>query len=189
MVFRRGVAMSVGLRILGLLALVVAGSAVFVRVVFIHEAVRRRLFPVLRPLYKRVFNPRALRDAAGGNTRWAVLHHVGRRSGVAYDTPIDAQLTPEGAVIPLVYGPSVDWCRNVRAAGRCTLTVGGEDLAFTAPQVVPISFAAARLVPAKAQFWRSIGIEHLLSLSTAPSGELESSAIPPAGGSDALRNL
>jgi hypothetical protein len=96
-------------------------------------------------------------------------------------------LTPEGVVIPLVYGPSVDWCRNVLAAGGCTLTVGGEDLAFTAPRVVPISFVAAQLVPAKANFWRSIGIEHLLSLTRAPSGELESSAIPPAGGSDALR--
>ena len=181
--------MFVGLRILGSLALAVAGLAVFVRVVFVHEAVRRRLFPVLRPLYKRVFNPRALRDAGRGDARWAVLHHVGRRSGVAYDTPIDAQLTPEGAVIPLVYGASVDWCRNVLAAGACTLTVGGEDLAFTAPQVVPISSAAAQLVPAKANFWRSIGIKHLLSLTRAPAGELESSTNPAAGGSDALRNL
>jgi deazaflavin-dependent oxidoreductase (nitroreductase family) len=181
--------MSVGLRILGLLALVVVGLAAFVRMVLIHESLRRRLFPVLRPLYKRVFNPRALRDAARGDTRWAVLHHVGRRSGVAYDTPIDAQLTPEGAVIPLVYGASTDWCRNVLAGGGCTLTVGGQDLAFTAPRVVPISFAAAQLVPAKARFWRSIGIEHLLSLTGAPSGELEASAIPPAGESDALRNL
>ena len=128
--------MSVGLRILGLLALVLAGLAVFVRVVFVHEAVRRGLFPILRPLYKRVFNPRVLRDAARGDTRWGVLHHVGRRSGVAYDTPIDAQLTPEGAVIALVYGASVDWCRNVLAAGGCTLAVGGEDFAFTAPSVV-----------------------------------------------------
>jgi deazaflavin-dependent oxidoreductase (nitroreductase family) len=181
--------MSVGLRILGLLALVAAGLAAFVRVVLVHEAVRRRLFPVLRPLYKRVFNPRALRDAARGDTRWGVLHHVGRRSGVAYDTPIDAQLTPEGAVIPLVYGPSADWCRNVLAAGGCTLTLGGLDLPFTAPRVVPISFIAPQLLPAKARFWRSIGIEHLLSLMTAPSGELESSTIPRAGGSDALRNL
>jgi deazaflavin-dependent oxidoreductase (nitroreductase family) len=189
MVFRRGVAMSVGLRILGLLALVVAGLAMFVRLVFVHEAVRRGLFPVLRPLYKRVFNPRALRDAARGDTRWAVLHHVGRRSGAAYDTPIDAQLTPEGAVIPLVCGPSVDWCRNVLAAGGCTLTIGGQDLAFNSPRVVPLSSTAAQLVPAKGRFWRSIGIERLLSLTTAPTGELESGAIPPDGGSDALRNL
>lgn len=181
--------MAVGLRILGLLALVIGGLAVFVKVVFVREAVRRRLFPVLRPLYKRVFNPRALRYAARGDTRWAVLHHVGRRSGVAYDTPIDAQLTPEGAVIPLVYGPSVDWCRNVLAAGGCMLTVAGQDLAFVAPRVVPISFAGAQLLPAKARFWQSIGIERLLSLTTKPSGELESSAMPPAGGSDALRNL
>jgi deazaflavin-dependent oxidoreductase (nitroreductase family) len=181
--------MSVGLRILGLLGLVVAGLAVFVRLDLVHETLRRRLFPVLRPLYKRVFNPRALRDAARGDTRWGVLHHVGRRSGAAYDTPIDAQLTPEGAVVPLVYGASVDWCRNVLAAGGCTLTVAGDDLAFTAPRVVPISFAAAQLLPAKARFWHSIGIEHLLSLTRAPSGNDESNAIPPAGGSDALRSF
>jgi deazaflavin-dependent oxidoreductase (nitroreductase family) len=157
--------MFVGLRILGLLALVVVGLAAFVRMVLVHESLRRRLFPVLRPLYKRVFNPIALRDAARGDTRWAVLHHVGRRSGVAYDTPIDAQLTPDGAVIPLVYGASADWCRNVLAAGGCTLTVGSENLAFTAPRVVPISVAGPQLLPAKARFWRSIGIEHLLSLT------------------------
>jgi deazaflavin-dependent oxidoreductase (nitroreductase family) len=189
MVFLGGVAMSVGLRILGLLALAVAGLAVFVRLVLVHESVRRGLFPVLRPLYKRVFNPRALRDAARGDARWAVLHHVGRRSGVAYNTPIDAQLTPQGAIIPLVYGPSVDWCRNVRAAGGCTLTIGGQELAFTSPRIVPLFSIAAQLVPAKGKFWRSIGIEHLLSLTTAPTCELESGAIPPDGGSDALRNL
>jgi deazaflavin-dependent oxidoreductase (nitroreductase family) len=181
--------MSVGLRILGLLALAVAGLVVFVRLALVHEPLRRRLFPILRPLYKHVFNPRALRDVARGDTRWGVLHHVGRRSGAAYDTPIDAQLTPEGAVIPLVYGASVDWCRNVLAAGGCTLTVSGEDLAFTAPQVVPISFASAQLLPEKARFWRSIGIEHLLSLTGEPSGKGESNAIPPAGGSNAVRSI
>ena len=155
------------LRILGLLALVAAGLTVFVRVVIVHEAARQKLFPVLRPLYKHVFNPRALRDAARGETRWAVLHHVGRHSGVAYDTPIDAQLTTEGAVIPLVYGSGVDWCRNVLAAGGCTLTLAGQDFAFTTPRVVPMTFAARELASAKAKFWRGIGIEHVLSLTTA----------------------
>jgi hypothetical protein len=82
-------------------ALVAAGLTVFVRLVFVREAVRQRLFPVLRPLDK---------------------HHLGRRSGVVYATPIDALLTPEGAVTPLVYGPGVDWCGNVLAAEGCTLT-------------------------------------------------------------------
>jgi hypothetical protein len=169
--------MSVGLRILGSLALAAAGLTAFLRLVFVHEAVRQKLFPALRPLYKHVFNPRALRDAAQGNTRWAVLHHLGRRSGVAYDTPIDAQLTPEGAVIPLVYGPGVDWCRNVLAADGCTLTFGSQDVAFTTPRVVSIEFIAGELSSEKARFWRGIGIEHLLSLKTATSSESLSNTI------------
>jgi hypothetical protein len=47
----------------------------------------------------------------------------------------------------------------------------------------------SQLLPAKARFWRSIGIEHLLSLTTAPTRELESGAIPPDGGSDVFQNL
>jgi deazaflavin-dependent oxidoreductase (nitroreductase family) len=159
--------MSVGLRILGPLALVIAALTVFVRVFFVRESVRQKLFPALRPLYKQVFNPRALRDVARGDTRWSVLHHVGRRSGAPYDTPIDAQLTPDGVVIPLVYGPGVDWCRNVLAAGGGTLTLGGEDLTLTMPRVVPMTSVEGQLSSEKARFWRGIGIEHLLLLASA----------------------
>jgi deazaflavin-dependent oxidoreductase (nitroreductase family) len=73
-----------------------------------------------------VLNPQALRTAARRQAEWGVVHHVGRRSGAVYDTPIDTQRTDEGSVvIPLVYGPSADWCRNILAAGGCTLTLRG----------------------------------------------------------------
>ena len=116
------------------LAVVIVGLAAFFRVVFAHEAGRRRMFPIMRPLYKHVFNPRSLRDAARGETRWGVIHHIGRRTGRPYDTPIDAQPTSEGMVIPLVYGPEAEWCRNVLAAGGCTLTLDGKDIQLTEPR-------------------------------------------------------
>jgi deazaflavin-dependent oxidoreductase (nitroreductase family) len=153
---------------------VAVGATAFVKLIFVREAARRRLFPLLRPLYKHVFNPKALRDAANGETRWGVVHHVGRRSGTVYATPIDAQRTPEGVVICLVYGPGADWCRNVVAAGRCTLTLDGEELSLGAPRVVSLGLAESKLTPERARFWRNIGIEHCLALQTAQPAELMS---------------
>jgi deazaflavin-dependent oxidoreductase (nitroreductase family) len=46
----------------------------------------------------------------------ATLHHVGRRSGRRYRTPIMAFGTPRGFVIALTYGPEVQWLRNLEAA-------------------------------------------------------------------------
>src|SRR6478609_398751 len=100
--------MSILLRVLLALAVVGSALAAFVRFVFVHEAARRRLFPIMRPLYRQVLNPHALRTAAGGAGDWGVVHHVGRRSSVVHDTPVDAQITEEGVLIPLVYGPEAD---------------------------------------------------------------------------------
>jgi deazaflavin-dependent oxidoreductase (nitroreductase family) len=144
----------------------------FVRLVFVREAARRRMFPLLRPLYGHVFNPSALRAAARGESQWAVIHHVGRRSGTAYDTPIDAQRTPDGILLCLVYGSSANWCRNVLAAGSCTLSLEGEELALTAPQVISMSEAEPRLSSERARFWRGIGIEHCLFLRVVPSAQV-----------------
>jgi deazaflavin-dependent oxidoreductase (nitroreductase family) len=145
------------------LVVVVLGAA-FVKFVFLNEAGRRRIFPVMRPLYKHLFNPRVVQAAARHETSWGVVHHVGRRSGGTYDTPIDAQRTSDGVLIPLVYGPRADWCRNVLAAGHCTLTLDGKVLALTAPQVIPESVAEPQVAVAAARRWHSMGIEHCLSL-------------------------
>jgi deazaflavin-dependent oxidoreductase (nitroreductase family) len=146
------------------IAAVVVLLAIVLGLAFSREGGRRRLFPLLRPLYKRVLNPKALRDAAAGETRWAVVHHVGRRSGVAYNTPVDAQRTANGVVIPVVYGPGADWCRNILAAGSCTLTLDGEELALTAPEVIDLNVVESLLSPQRTRTWRSIGIEHCLFL-------------------------
>jgi deazaflavin-dependent oxidoreductase (nitroreductase family) len=161
--------MRVWLWLSGSIAALTIAGVLFVKLVFVRESARRRLFPVLRPLYQHVLNPNALRAAARGETRWGVIHHLGRRSGMAYATPVDAQRTPDGVVICLVYGASADWCRNVLAAGHCTMTLDGADLALTAPRVIPLSAAEGQLSPERARFWRSIGIEHCLALQIAPA--------------------
>jgi deazaflavin-dependent oxidoreductase (nitroreductase family) len=146
-------------------AIVVAAALVYAG--FFREAGRRRLLPFLRPLLK-VINPRVLRAAARGETPYGIVHHTGRRSGAAYDTPVEAHRTPGGALILLPYGPVTDWCRNVLAAGGCTLTLDGKELPLRAPEVVPAGVAEAQVPETVARRWRRQGIAHYLSLQSYP---------------------
>jgi len=52
---------------------------------------------------------------------FAVVRHMGRRSGKSYETTIMVWPMAEGFVIALTYGPQVDWYRNLLAAGGGTL--------------------------------------------------------------------
>jgi deazaflavin-dependent oxidoreductase (nitroreductase family) len=52
---------------------------------------------------------------------FAIIRHVGRRSGKPYETVIWVWPLGAGFVIALTYGPEVDWYRNMRAAGGGTL--------------------------------------------------------------------
>jgi deazaflavin-dependent oxidoreductase (nitroreductase family) len=157
--------------------LAIAGVAVavvaLVFIGFFHEAGRQRLLPLLRPLMKGVLNPWTLRAIAHGESNYAVVHHVGRRSGRAYQTPVEAYRTAEGALILLPYGPVTDWCRNVLAVGQCTVTLDGEDLSLSAPEVVSAGFAEARAPADVARRWHRQGIAHYLWLKTVPPTEVE----------------
>jgi deazaflavin-dependent oxidoreductase (nitroreductase family) len=63
------------------------------------------------------------------------LHHVGRRSGQSYVTPLSAYRLGDGFVLGVAY-PEVDWCRNVLAAGECTLTWNGKEYALERPELI-----------------------------------------------------
>lgn len=80
---------------------------------------------------KRVFNPLELRRGSR-----PVLGHVGRSSGTAYRTPLDAHPVDGGFVFILVYGSRSDWVRNVLAAGEARLTIDQQDLKLTAPRLI-----------------------------------------------------
>ena len=66
----------------------------------------------------------------------AVLKHVGRRSGRAYETPLGACSFGDGFILPLAYGTEVDWCRNVMAAGTCTLRWKGQEYVLERPEII-----------------------------------------------------
>lgn len=76
----------------------------------------------IRLVNKYVTNRLLRRFASSSRGPFAVIYHVGRRSGKPYETTIMVWPMGEGLVIALTYGPKVDWSRNMMAAG------GGEVL-------------------------------------------------------------
>jgi len=72
---------------------------------------------------------------------FAIVRHVGRRSGKPYETVLMVWPTADGFVIALTYGPNVDWYRNLVAAEGGTVFWHGT--AYTVGKPEPIAAAAA----------------------------------------------
>ena len=67
---------------------------------------------------------------------WAVVHHVGRKTGRALTMPVAVRATPELFIVVLPWGPGTNWARNVLAAGGCVVRWKGADHRTTRPEVV-----------------------------------------------------
>ncbi len=130
---------------------------------------------------KRWTNRLAMSALRGGqpHSPYAVIHHIGRRSGHAYTTPVITARTPEGFIIPLAYGQKVDWYRNICATGGCTIEWQGRSYRVGAP--API--AAAQAIPAFPRLWglelRLYGITHFLQLPIITSVTTEQMSAEP----------
>jgi deazaflavin-dependent oxidoreductase (nitroreductase family) len=69
---------------------------------------------------------------------WAVMHHVGRKSGAEYAIPV-AIIPTRGSttfLVGLPWGETTNWAQNVLAAGGATVTWKGRDWAATNPRLV-----------------------------------------------------
>ncbi|MBI3752077.1 MAG: nitroreductase family deazaflavin-dependent oxidoreductase [Chloroflexi bacterium] len=67
---------------------------------------------------------------------WAVLEHVGRRTGRRYRTPLAVLQAGDRLVIPVPFGLGTQWVQNVLAAGGATLHWHGRELAVEDPRLV-----------------------------------------------------
>ncbi len=113
---------------------------------------------------KHVLNPVMLTVAGREHSPYAVIHHVGRRSGHAYATPVVAERSAKSFVITLPYGTGVDWYRNVLAAGRCTLTWHGQDYTLVEPELLDGATAEPLLVPWRAFGLKLLGVKHYVRM-------------------------
>jgi hypothetical protein len=126
---------------------------------------------IIRPMTK-VLNPGmalvAGRRHFGGAAR---LSHVGRRSGRPFVAIVGAHLTGDTAVIPLTFGNTSDWVRNVRAAGGCSIRLNGTDYSLTQPDFRSVAEAGPLVRAAFNPVFRAVfpmlGIRQFLVLAVA----------------------
>lgn len=96
-----------------------------------------RALRLIKRFNKYVSNPVMLRFSGRSGVS-AIVHHVGRRSGTPYATPVIAHQSHQDVIIPLPYGTEVDWLRNVLAAGQAVVDLEGRSLRVEEPAVVDI---------------------------------------------------
>ena len=75
----------------------------------------------------------------------AVVHHVGRKSGRAYRSPVVAFRSDAGFVIPMTYGRDVDWARNLISARGGEVEQMGRRLVLHNPRIVDFKRAEPHL--------------------------------------------
>ena len=116
----------------------------------------------IRAFNKHYFN-RLIRLFAGKSiTPFAVIRHIGRRSGKPYETPIIVEPLDDGFVIALTYGPEVDWYRNIQAADHSALVWHGQTYTLDKPQTVaPETALPAFPVPLR-PLLRLFGTQHFV---------------------------
>ena len=120
----------------------------------------------------KVLNP-VMRKMAGRRhvQMIALVRHTGRRSGRQYTTPVGAHLAGDTVVIPRTFGTQSDWSRNVRAAGGCSIRLGGVDYETVQPRVVTAEEARPVVRSAysgmQRAMFRMLGIKGFLLLRLA----------------------
>jgi deazaflavin-dependent oxidoreductase (nitroreductase family) len=82
---------------------------------------------------KRVTN-RVTSLVAGWVPGFAIVSHVGRRSGRRYRTPVNVFRDGARYVFALTYGADADWVRNVVAAGGCEIRTRGRSIELHDPE-------------------------------------------------------
>ena len=86
--------------------------------------------------FNRVVTNRVLGPLAQYLPGFAVVSHVGRRSGRTYRTPVNLYRRGDGFVIALVYGADSQWVRNVLAAGGAEVETRGRRVRLVGPGVL-----------------------------------------------------
>ena len=85
--------------------------------------------------FNRHVTNRVARHFAWWLPGFAIVTHVGRRSGRRYRTPVNVFRSDGRYVFALTYGRESDWVRNVLAAGTCEIETRRQTVALTNPEV------------------------------------------------------
>jgi deazaflavin-dependent oxidoreductase (nitroreductase family) len=110
---------------------------------------------------------RVSRPLAGHLPGFAVVTHVGRRSGRIYQTPVNMFRDGERHVFALTYGADTQWVKNVMAAGACEVRAHGTTVRLCEPRI--FTDPEHRLVPGPVRVaLRILDVDDFLSMRPAP---------------------
>lgn len=112
----------------------------------------------------RVFTNPLMRTFAWLVPPLAVVHHVGRKSGREYRTPVLAFPSKKCVLVPMTYGRDVDWARNLLAAHGGVIEQGGRRAALQNPRIVAFGAAEKHLPPALRPVFRALDLPGYLLL-------------------------
>lgn len=121
----------------------------------------------IRRMNRSVTNPRVLATAGQPGAPASVVHHVGRRSGTSYRTPVVVVPADEGFAVALPYGPGADWVRNVLSAGSATIEHEGARIPITDPELVPADVANPWFPRTEQLMHRVYGVDDFLRVRPA----------------------
>jgi deazaflavin-dependent oxidoreductase (nitroreductase family) len=118
---------------------------------------------------KKVSN-RVTRPVARWAPGLATVHHTGRTSGRAYETPVNVFKRGDGYLFALTYGKG-DWVKNVLAGGACEITTRHRTVALREPQLYRDAQRTSIPIPAR---WilAAVRVDQFLSMTitvAAPS--------------------
>ena len=125
---------------------------------------------VVRPMTK-MLNPPIGKLAGRRHFPMAAVHHVGRRSGASFVTPVGARVSDGALLIPLTFGNRSDWARNVSAAGECVVQLNGHPYRAVRPTFLTAAEAApqvrAAYGPIERLSFRMLGIKQYMQLQVS----------------------
>ena len=123
--------------------------------------------------FNKRFTNRLTSKVAGYLPGFAIVSHIGRKSGRTYRTPVNAFRTDGGYIIALTYGAQSDWVKNVMTAGSCELQTRGRRVRLFDPHIVtdetkswaplPVRFILHRI---NAPQYMRLSVEHRRSVTT-----------------------
>jgi deazaflavin-dependent oxidoreductase (nitroreductase family) len=108
------------------------------------------------------------RPLAGRFPGFAVVSHIGRRSGRTYHTPVNMFRDGERYMFALTYGADSQWVKNVMAAGSCEVRTQGRTVRLCEPRI--FTDRDRRLVPGPVRLaLRILDVSDFLSMRPAPA--------------------
>lgn len=103
---------------------------------------------------------------------FALVRHVGRKSGKTFETPILHARSREGFVAVLMYGPEVSWYRNIRAAGRGVVVRGAREYTIDGIELYPTEAGLRAFALPLRMFLKATGRREFRLLHVAASAQV-----------------